>query len=240
MSTSRGFPTFRVTGWRGSYSSITRAASRTAYDWCRYSRVALTADERASLWSLRHAASAALASVPPSRRSLQVIEDGCVPVDRLGEYLRRVHEVARDYEIDIVAFGHAGNGHLHVNALADVTRPDIADRLTGLLDTVTELVIELGGTPSGEHGDGRLRGSLLERLYGADVTALFAAVKRSFDPGGVFNPGVIISPLARLKVGPHAEPIPERIAARLQDTEKQRKWGLSKLRLVDDETNGAQ
>ncbi len=218
-------------------------AVRITRDWCRHTRVALTADERTSMWSLRHAASAALASVPPPRRSLQVIEDGCVPVDRLGEYLRRVHEAAREHEIDIVAFGHAGNGHLHVNALADCTRPDIADRLTALLYTVTDLVIELGGTPSGEHGDGRLRGPLLERLYGAEVTSLFAAVKRSFDPDGLLNPGVIIpkpgtTPLERLKVGPNAEPIPERIAARLQDVEQRREWALSKLRLADNETNG--
>ncbi|HEX2289711.1 MAG TPA: FAD-binding oxidoreductase, partial [Pseudonocardiaceae bacterium] len=72
------------------------------------------------LWALRHAASPMLASLPPSRRSLQVIEDACVPVTRMGEYVRLVRQSAAARSIPVVMFGHAGDGHLHVNLLPDV------------------------------------------------------------------------------------------------------------------------
>src|SRR5262249_26645598 len=62
------------------------------------------------LWSVRRLASPALARLPETRRSLQVIEDGCVPVDRLGEYIAGVRAVAARAEVEITIFGHAGDG----------------------------------------------------------------------------------------------------------------------------------
>lgn len=178
-----------------------------------------------------------LATLPSERRSLQVIEDGCVPVGALGRYLAGVHAAATEADVPIVAFGHAGDGHLHVNALVDVTVPGFEGRLERLLDAVTALVVELGGTTSGEHGDGRLRATALRRLYGPEVVGLFAAVKQAFDPAGVLNPGVIVpdgaSPLAGLKVGPAAASIPDDIARRLRHRERAGEWALPPLTLIN-------
>jgi hypothetical protein len=137
-----------------------------------------------------------------------------------------------------VAFGHAGDGHLHVNALVDTTAPDFETRLAALFDRVTDLVVTLGGTPSGEHGDGRLRAGTLERVYGAEILELFHRVKRAFDPLGVMNPGVIIpepgaGPLDDLKVGGDAVTIPEALAQELRDIERTGGWGVSRLELPD-------
>jgi len=193
--------------------------------------------EREALWRIRHGASAALAALPSERRSLQVIEDGCVPVGALGRYLAGVHAAAAEADVPVVAFGHAGDGHLHVNALVDVTVPGFEGRLERLLDAVTALVVELGGTTSGEHGDGRLRATALRQLYGPEVVGLFAAVKQAFDPAGVLNPGVIVpdgaSPLAGLKVGPAAAAIPDDIAHRLRHRERAGAWALPPLTLLD-------
>ena len=199
-----------------------------------------TAVDRAGLdrlWALRHRASPVLARLPETRRSLQVVEDGCVPLDNLAAYLAGLHDVAERRRVPVAIFGHAGDGHVHVNALPDTTEPDFRERLSGLLGDVTDLLVRLGGTPSGEHGDGRLRAGLLERFFGAEVVALFADVKRSFDPRGIFNPGVILpaadwSPLAGLKVGPDATPIPADIAARLRDMERNAAWSTPKLDLA--------
>src|SRR5207249_1735677 len=84
------------------------------------------------------------------------------------------------------------------------------DGVSALFDAVTALQVRLGGTPSGEHGDGRLRAGLLERVFGAQVMALFRQVKRAYDPGEVLNPGVILpaadwAPLVDLKVGAAAD-----------------------------------
>jgi FAD/FMN-containing dehydrogenase len=199
---------------------------------------ALTDAERERIWALRHAASPRLAQLPANRRSLQIVEDGCVPVDMLSRYLKGVREAARTSGIEIVAFGHAGDGHLHVNALVDTNDPSFEDRLTSLLHIVTNLVAELRGTISGEHGDGRLRAPLLERTFGSDVTALFRLVKRVFDPTGIMNPGVIVpdpisQPIARLKVGPNAVEIPEHIGNGLLSIERRGEWGRPKLSLCE-------
>ena len=185
------------------------------------------------LWAIRHAASPILAALPSSRRSLQVIEDACVPLAKLGEYIRLVRQSAGVRGIPVVMFGHAGDGHLHVNLLPDVNQAGWESAVAGLLDEVTEAVATLGGTTSGEHGDGRLRASSLSRMYGAEVVALFRRVKEAFDPGGVFNPGVILPdehpPISRLKVGSGAAPLPGDIEQALRDIEVG--GGYARLRL---------
>jgi len=189
------------------------------------------------LWSVRKLASPALARLPPSRRSLQVVEDGCVPLERLAEYIAGVRLAAARCGVPVALFGHAGDGHVHVNALPDTTVPGWRESLAGLFAAVTELLVTLGGTPSGEHGDGRLRAGLLERFYGSEVMALFRDVKRAYDPRAIFNPGVILpspewAPLGDLKVGPDAAPIPGDIAARLREIERTAGWATPKLELA--------
>ncbi|MGH7568565.1 MAG: FAD-binding oxidoreductase [Gemmatimonadales bacterium] len=203
-----------------------------------------TAVDRAGLeqlWAVRRMASPALARLPAKRRSLQVIEDGCVPVDRLADYIREIRRAAARQGIPVAAFGHAGDGHLHVNALPDVTEPGWRREgqrvLAALLDDVTALQVRLGGTPSGEHGDGRLRAGLGERFYGPELMAAFRELKRAYDPLGILNPGVIIpaadwAPLAELKVGGDAAPIPDDIAHRLRETERTAGWGVPKPELA--------
>jgi hypothetical protein len=124
-----------------------------------------------------------------------------------------------------------------VNALPDTTRPGWRDALARLFDDVTDLLLRLDGVPSGEHGVGRLRAGVLERFYGAEVMDLFRAVKRAYDPLTILNPGVIIpatgwSPLAALKVGDGAAEIPDDIATRLRDVERNAAWATLKLQLA--------
>jgi FAD/FMN-containing dehydrogenase len=194
---------------------------------------ALSQVELKRLWSVRRLASPALARLPETRRSLQVIEDGCVPLAELARYVAGVRQAAREQEIPVAIFGHAGDGHVHVNALPDLTRSDWLPATRRLFEEVSGLQHRLGGTATGEHGDGRLRAGLLERFFGSALVARFADLKRAYDPRGVFNPGVILpapgwSPLAHLKVGTDAAPIPELVAARLRDLERTGGWATLK------------
>jgi len=189
------------------------------------------------LWSVRREASPALARLPPTQRSLQLIEDGCVPLDALGAYVAGLRAAADRRGIPVAIFGHAGDGHVHVNALADTTRDGWRETLRGLFDDATELLLRLRGVPSGEHGAGRLRAGILERFYGPEVMQLFREVKRAYDPLSIFNPGVIIpatdwSPVAALKVGAGAADIPEDIATRLREVERSAAWATPKLELA--------
>jgi hypothetical protein len=148
-----------------------------------------------------------------------------------------IRAAAAQRGVPVAIFGHAGDGHVHVNALPDVTRPGWREALEGLYADAAELVLRLGGTPSGEHGIGRLRAGLLERCYGPEVVALFRAVKRAYDPRGILNPGVILpapawAPLADLKVGPDAAPLPEDVARRLREIERTAGWATPKFELA--------
>jgi FAD/FMN-containing dehydrogenase len=165
------------------------------------------------------------------------VEDGCVPLEQLGAYVRGIRAAAARHDIVIAIFGHAGDGHVHVNALPDTTRSGWKEALGALFEEATDLLVQLRGVPSGEHGAGRLRAGVLERFYGRDVMALFRDVKWAYDPQGILNPGVILpatdwAPLKDLKVGLEAAPIPDDIADRLRDTERNATWSVPKLELA--------
>jgi hypothetical protein len=141
---------------------------------------------------------------------------------------------------EIVIFGHAGDGHLHANLLADVAAPDFAERLAACLERVTAELLSLGGTPSGEHGDGRLRAPFVERTFGAAYLELCRRTRTAWDPAGILNPGVKILrngesaglDLGALKVGAGAPALPAGIAARLREIERTAAWGTFRLELA--------
>ncbi|HEY8257218.1 MAG TPA: FAD-binding oxidoreductase [Gemmatimonadales bacterium] len=212
------------------------AAAAAVRPWASAVDTGLTADASQRLWALRHAASPILAGLPEDRRSLQVIEDACVPVAEMGAYVRFVRERAAALNIPVVIFGHAGDGHIHVNLLPRVTDAGWETGVAHLLQEVTDAVVRLGGTPSGEHGDGRLRAGFLPRIYGPEIVALFERVKRAFDPLGILNPGIILPtgepPLSHLKAGAQAITLPDDIARALRQIEQTGGYGRNRLELV--------
>jgi FAD/FMN-containing dehydrogenase len=217
---------------RGAAGDAARAVQALALDVV----TAQTAEEEKELWALRHAASPILASLPAGRRSLQIIEDGCVPLPKLGEYVRAIRAAAARQRITVVIFGHAGDGNVHVNALPELAQPDWPTRIQALYDEVSAAVIGLGGTVSGEHGDGRLRAPLLEAQYGAEIVELFRRVKTAFDPDGILNPGVKLASgaaaLSGLKIGPAAALIPEDIALALREIERTGGYARRRMELA--------
>ena len=192
------------------------------------------------LWELRHLASPILAGLPDHMRSLQVVEDGCVPLERLGEYIAGLRRIAKDCGFEIVIFGHAGDAHVHANLLADTGAADLASRLTRCLSQVSALQLSLGGTTSGEHGDGRLRAPFVQALFGEPYFEACRRVKNAMDPKGILNPGVkiplpnVVPSLAAsaLKVGVAAPRIPAEVARTLREIEKHAGYGLDRLGLA--------
>ena len=206
-------------------------------------RVALDEPTETELWELRHAASPILSRLDPSLRSMQFIEDGAVPPERLADYVRGVRESLARNGIRGVIFGHAGDAHVHVNPLIDVSADDWRERVARVLDEVTTLVSKLGGTVAGEHGDGRLRTPLLERVWSDAARKRFALVKRSFDPSGIFNPGVKVPEhgersLGEIKYDPSLAPLPAAARSVLARVERERAYARSRLELLDEASLG--
>ncbi len=156
-------------------------------------KVATSGRAATELWDLRHRASPLIQEAAKlGLRSLQFIEDSVVPPHALPAYLTGIDEILKSEETDGVVFGHAGDAHIHVNPLIDLRRPDWLTRVDRILRRTVALVVDLGGTLAGEHGDGRVRAPFLERIWGSDRIDQFRRVKTQLDPAGMLNPGVIL------------------------------------------------
>lgn len=199
-------------------------------------QASLPAEER-ELWDLRHAASPIIAK-DPVLKSVQVIEDAAVPPEQMSAYIRGVRAALARQRLDAVIFGHAGDAHVHVNPLIDVRDPDWRARLDALLNEVTNLVTTLGGTLSGEHGDGRLRAPLLRRTWKQpNAMDLFRAVKETFDPANILNPGVKVAltgqhPLEAVKYDPTVEPLPVPAMVVLETVAREKAYATHRLSLL--------
>lgn len=169
--------------------------------------------EAGRLWEIRHAASRTIArEAEAGRYSTQFIEDSVVPPGQLARYLVELERILEAARLDAVVFGHAGDANVHVNPLVPTRDADWRARLRKVFDAVTELVAALGGTLSGEHGDGRLRAPALPRIWSPGWIRAFAEVKETLDPKRILNPGVILAregdgdPLDWLEPRPRAFP----------------------------------
>ncbi|HET9797901.1 MAG TPA: FAD-linked oxidase C-terminal domain-containing protein, partial [Gemmatimonadaceae bacterium] len=201
-------------------------------------RVALDAPTETELWELRHAASPILARLDPNLRSMQFVEDCAVPPESLPAYVRGVRSILSENDTRGVIFGHAGDAHVHVNPLVDVSRTGWRDRVARILDEVVSLAASLGGTLTGEHGDGRLRTPLLPRVWTPEAIAHFRAVKDAFDSAGILNPGVKVAlrgeaTLGAIKYDPALPPLPARARAALESVERDRAYARFRLDLLD-------
>ncbi len=142
--------------------------------------------ERAALWALRRRFS----DTVKAGHAHHLSEDVAVPVGRLPELLRRVDAAAGEAGIAAAAYGHAGDGNLHVNLLYD----DGADRprVVAASEAIFRAAVELGGTVTGEHGIGLLKRPYLAWEQGDAVVALQRTIKRALDPRGVLNPDKVL------------------------------------------------
>jgi FAD/FMN-containing dehydrogenase len=206
------------------------------------SHVALALEPKAehALWELRHAASPTLARLDPALKSMQFIEDACVPAERLAEYVRGVRAALATQGVRGVIFGHAGDAHMHVNPLVDVRRPEWRAQVESLFAEVSALVVRLGGTLSGEHGDGRLRAPLVRESWGHDAANVFGLVKEAFDPSGILNPGVKLPvagqrPIEQVKYDPALPPLAPAARRALDLVADRRAYAEFRLDLLDDE-----
>lgn len=156
--------------------------------------LAVSEPEQRQLWRLRRAVGEAVKRLGPYAE-----EDCSVPRTRLAELFRTVRQIAERHGLLVVSYGHAADGNIHVNV---VEPPGDRDRWPAARGAaVTEIfraVVALGGTITGEHGVGLTQRSYLPLRHSPEVLAAMRAIKRTFDPAGILNPGKIFeAPAAR-------------------------------------------
>lgn len=155
---------------------------------CVEFRAARDGQEAASLWTSRKALSPALRKIAPKK----INEDVVVPVSRMADFIARLEQLSGEYGIQIVNFGHAGNGNIHVNLLVD---PDNADQMKNAepcLKDVFKTVLDMQGTLSGEHGVGLEKRPFMNLEFDAATLDLMRRIKKEFDPNGILNPGKLL------------------------------------------------
>ncbi len=144
------------------------------------------------VWSLRAAGLGVLANLPGDPKAVACIEDTAVALEDLPDYIDDLDRLIRSYGQRAAYFAHAGAGELHVRPILNLKEAEGQRLFREITTAVAHLVRDYRGSFSGEHGDGRLRGSFIPELFGEKVSRWFEEVKDVFDPQNRFNPGKIV------------------------------------------------
>lgn len=146
--------------------------------------------EREMLWKIRHSAASINWHDHDNKRAVPIIEDGVVPKEKFEAFIKSAYELFEKHRLDIAIWGHAGDGNLHFQPFLDLSKVGDRQKVFKIMDDYYKIVLDYGGSISGEHNDGRLRGTFLVDQFGKDIHDLFTKTKLIFDPYNMMNPGV--------------------------------------------------
>ena len=146
------------------------------------------------VWGVREAGLGATAFLPGQPDTHEGWEDSAVPPERLGEYLRALTELTGRYGFRSALYGHYGQGCVHARFNFDLVTSEGIAAFRSFLDEAADLVLSLGGSLSGEHGDGQSRAELLPKMFGDELVKAFREFKSFWDPDWRMNPGKVVDP----------------------------------------------
>ncbi len=152
------------------------------------------------LWKSRKDAGPLVYRVTGNKHPTEFIEDTSVENTRLVEYISGLQEIEKRYDIEMCFYGHAGDGLLHIRPYLDLSDPAEVEKMRAIANDVFSLAWSLGGTISGEHGEGLIRAAFVRGQYSDEYYELLCKIKNIFDPDGLMNPGKIINPDADVMV----------------------------------------
>ncbi len=162
--------------------------------------IAATPQQKANAMKVRKAGFALLMGLRGEHKPLSFVEDAAVPVEHLADYVSEVQRIVASHGAGLVMLGHASAGCLHIHPILNLKTVEGLRQYRAIGEACANLVMQYGGTTSGEHGEGLSRGEFSHTLFGPQVTEAFRQVKRAFDPRGLMNPGKVVD------VGPMDDP----------------------------------
>ena len=148
-----------------------------------------TPAEAASVWYVRESALGAVVFVPGEPDRWEGWEDAAVPPEKLGDYLRSISKLMAEYGYSSPLYGHYGQGCVHMRINFDFRSEEGLRKFREFLDRATDVVLDFGGSLSGEHGDGQARAALLPKMFGPELMQAFREFKALWDPDNRMNPG---------------------------------------------------
>ena len=166
-------------------------------------------EQEKHVWKVREAGLGATAFVPGKEDTHEGWEDSAVPPERLGDYLRELRKLAGKYDYESALYGHYGQGCVHARWNFDLKTREGTAKFRRFLDDASDLVLSLGGSLSGEHGDGQSRAELLPKMFGEELVQGFREFKSIWDPDWKMNPGKVVDPYRiteNLRLGPDYRP----------------------------------
>ena len=147
---------------------------------------------QAAIWAVRRAGLNIVMSMKGDRKPVSIVEDCAVPLPALAEFGAAVEEIFARHGTGSTWYAHASVGCLHVRPSLDMKDPADIAAFRAIAEEVHGVVGRLGGSHSGEHGDGILRSEFIEPVLGRRLARAFREVKDAFDPRGMMNPGKIV------------------------------------------------
>lgn len=145
-----------------------------------------------AVWQVRAAGLGAVTYTDGQAPRLPGWEDAAVPPARLADYLEGLHELLDAHDLGAAIYGHYGDGCVHTKIGFDHATDDGRATFRSFVEQAADLTVSLGGSLSGEHGDGQARGELLARMFGDDLVDAMRDFTRLWDPAGVCNPGRLV------------------------------------------------
>ena len=161
--------------------------------------------QQRQMWALREAGLGLVMSIRGDSKPLPFVEDTAVSPEKLPAFVARFREIVGRHGTEAAYYGHVSVGCLHMRPMVNVRRQEGLATMERIANEVADLVLEFGGSLSGEHGDGIVRGVFTERMFGPELYGAFRELKRAFDPAAVLNPGKIIETpglTENLRLGP--------------------------------------
>ena len=180
--------------------------SRLSYSFLQIENV----KDQERVWAVRKAGLGLMMNVKGPAKPLPFVEDTAVAPEKLPEFVRRFDQIVKDNGTSAGYYGHASVGCLHIRPLIDLTNKEGVQRMESIAEDISDLVLEFGGSLSGEHGDGLVRSNFIEKMFGPVLYKAFQDVKKTFDPQKMMNPGKIIesSPMVKnLRIQPDQKSI---------------------------------
>lgn len=139
-------------------------------------------------WIMRRYSFQILRSKVKDKHTAPFIDDLVVNPEHLADFLPKIRRIIKKYKLFATIAGHMGDGNFHIIPLMNIENKAERDTILPAMKEVNELVLSYGGSLSGEHNDGLIRGPWLEQMYGEKIVGYFKELKGIFDPQGIFNP----------------------------------------------------